>query len=226
MTNKIKYAILLLLMALPLFAQPKKETNLGTSLSLNFEKKINRKLDLELGEEVRLINNNAGFDRCISIAGLDYFLLQEMKIGAYYSFIYQYNNDFLYEARHRFYVNISYKKTFEPFVFSWRGRFQTTYRDENRGEYRVNPKYAVKNKFEVAYLIWGSPWKPFLSCDFSTDLNDPETKGRISKIRCEGGVNWRYDRTTYFDFFLRFDSRTPLKNANVLSIGANYRKKF
>lgn len=201
--------------------------DVGASFSLAGEKDLNRFLALAIDEEIRFTNNNIGFDRSITSFGLDYsFLDKKLKTGIYYAFIYLYNNDYLYEARHRYYLNLSYKETFEPYVLSWRGRLQCTYRDENRGEYKINPKYVMKNKFEAAYLIWGSPWKPYISCDLSTSLNDPVMGHELLRIRYEGGASWRIDRTTYMEFFVRLDEYLSGNDPHILSLGVAYKAKF
>ncbi|MDR2087198.1 MAG: DUF2490 domain-containing protein [Dysgonamonadaceae bacterium] len=218
---------LFLLLPVSLFAQTERETHAGASFSLTVEKDLSRFLTLSADEEVRIVDNNTGFDRSVTSAGMEYSLFdRKVKIGAYYAFIYRYNNDFLYETRHRCYLNLSYKETFEPFILSWRGRLQGTWRDESRGAYKINPKYVMKNKFEAAYMIWGSPWRPYLSCDLSTNLNEPVREYELLRVRYEGGVNWRLNRTTWMEFFLRYDEYLSGTDAHKLSVGATYKMKL
>jgi hypothetical protein len=218
---------LFILLSFASFAQSQREMDAGASFTFAVEKDLSRFLTLAMDEEIRIVDNNTGFDRNVTSLGLDCSLFdRKVKIGAYYAFIYLYNNDFLYEPRHRYYLNLSYKETFEPFIFSWRGRLQGTYRDENRGDYKINPKYVMKNKFEAAYMIWGSPWRPYLSCDLSTSLNNPLLEYELLRIRYESGVNWRLDRTTYMEFFLRWDEYLSDTDAHKLSIGVAYKMKF
>lgn len=214
----------MLLLSPPAFAQAPREIGVGASLAVEVEKKLSRFLSVAGEEEVRLADNSIGFDRSVTSLGVDYLLFDSrVKVGGYYAFLHLYSSNHRFEPRHRGYVNLSYKETFEPFTLSWRGRLQGTYRDENRGEYKVNPKYVVKNKVEVAYMIWGSPWKPYLSCDFSARLNDPVRGSELSRIRFQGGASWRLNRTTYLDFFLRFDRYVADKDPHVFSIGATYK---
>jgi hypothetical protein len=177
-------------------------------------------------EEVRLIDNTIGFDRSVTSLGIDYALFdRKLKFGAYYAFIYLYNNDFLFEPRHRAYFNLSYKETVNRFTFSWRGRLQGTYRDENRGEYKINPKYGMKNRFQIEYSVWGRPWKPFISCDLSTDLNNPAGND-LTRIRYQAGTAWRLNRTDYMDFFLRYDQYRDTREPDVISVGVTYKYKL
>lgn len=223
-----KYVVLIFFFFMPhlSFAQSEKETDLGISTALELQKDLNRFLTMGIEEEVRLKNNSNGFDRSVTTLGLDYALFdKKIKIGAYYAFLYLYNNDHLYEARHRYYFNLSYKHSLEQFTLSWRGRFQGTYRDENRGAYKINPKYIMKNKFEIEYAIWGRPWKPYISCDFSTDLNNPKGND-LTRIRYQGGTSWRLNRTDFLDFFMRFDQYIAGDDPNVLNIGFAYKIKL
>ncbi|MDR1676675.1 MAG: hypothetical protein LBR86_09440, partial [Tannerella sp.] len=94
------------------------------------------------------------------------------------------------------------------------------------GEYKINPKYVMKNRLEIACIIWGSPWKPYLSCDFSTSLNDPVRGNELTRLRFQGGASWRLNRTTYLDFFLRCDEHLTGDEPRVLSSGVACKMKF
>ncbi|MDR0844566.1 MAG: DUF2490 domain-containing protein [Tannerella sp.] len=204
-----------------------RETDLGASFSLEMEKDLNRYFSLGVEEEVRLKDTNKGFDRNITALGVEYsFLNKRMKAGAYYAFIYLYNSNFLYEPRHRYYLNLSYKQPLGDFTLFWRGRLQGTYRDESRGEYKINPKYIMKNKVELEYAFWGKPWKPYLSCDFYTSLNDPVMGYELSRMRYQGGVNWRLNRTDYLGFFLRYDHYLSADDSHTVSVGVTYKMKW
>ena len=223
--HKLTLLFLLLSVCFPLIAQ-ERETDAGLSLSFEGQKELIRNMSLSIEEEVRLVTNTIGFDRSVTSAGLDYALWNKrIKVGATYAFIYLYNNDYWFEPRHRYYFNLSYRETVGNFTFSWRGRVQGTYRQENRGRYKINPKYIMKNKFEIEYSIWGKPWKPFVSCDLSSELNDP-TGNDLSRIRTEAGTTYRLNRTDYLTFFLRWDEYLIDDDPRVIAAGIGYRMKF
>jgi hypothetical protein len=228
MLDKKKYCLLLLLFVpLLVFSQPKRETKGGASLSVELEKELKRNFSLSFEEEVRFLTNNIGFDRNVLSAGVDYSLFDKrVKVGAYYAFIYLYNSDYMFEPRQRAYFNLSYKEKISAWTLSWRGRLQGTFRDENRDDYRVNPRFVMKNKFEAEYQVFGKPWKPFLSCDIYTNLNDPITRYDLSHIRFQGGASWRLNRTTYLNLFLRWDEYFGGDDPRIVSIGATYKMKF
>ena len=223
--RRLTLIFLSLFVLFPLAAQ-ERETDAGLSLSFEGQKELIKNMSLSLEEEVRLVTNGIGFDRSVTSAGLDYgFWDKRIKIGATYAFICLYNSDFFVEPRHRYYFNLSYRETVGNFTLSWRGRVQGTYRQENRGEYKINPKYIMKNKFEVEYSVWGKPWKPFVSCDLSTELNDP-TGNDLARVRTEAGTTYRLNRTDYLTFFLRWDEYLADSDPRVLSLGVAYRMKF
>ena len=218
--------LLFLFIAFPALAQnSEQDTRLGTALMLDLEKKLIRNLTAAFEGEVRLVNNQVGFDRTSATIGLDYkFFNQKAKIGGAYAFIHLYNNDFLFESRHRYYLNLTYKESIKAFTVSWRGRLQGTYRNENRDRYKINPKYVMKNKVEASYSIFGSPWTPYLSCDFSTVLNDPMLNGYgLTRLRFTGGTSWRINRNNYLDLFLRYDRELDRRDPNTISLGIGYK---
>ena len=223
---KSKLIVFLLLVSVLTFAQGQRETDLGLALSVELQKNLMQNLDASLEQEVRLIDNNIGFDRTITSLGLDYSLFKRrVKVGAYYGFIYRYNNDFLFEPRHRYYFNLSYRQPWERWTFSWRGRFQGTYRDENRGEYKINPRYIMRNRLEIEYSVWGRPWKPYVSCEFFNELNNP-MGNELTRIRYQAGTSWRLSRTDYLDFFVRYNDRLSGRNPRLLVLGVGYRVKL
>jgi hypothetical protein len=146
-------------------------------------------------------------------------------MGGYYAFLYLYNDKHLFEARHRYYFNLSYKETFNRWTFSWRGRWQVTHRDENRGEYKINPKQVLRNKFQIEYSVWGKPWKPSVSCELYNDLNNP-AGNYLTRIRYQAGTTWRLNRTDYLDFFARYDQYMDMRELNIISLGITWKLKW
>jgi hypothetical protein len=218
---------LLLLLSCTVSAQPEKRTENGLNLSFALDRDLRRNLNVNFEEELRLTAQNNIFDRTVSALGLDYSLFdRRIKIGACYAFIHLYSDDHIYESRHRFYLNLSFRQNLEPFTLTWRIRLQETLRDDSRGQYRINPRRVMKNKLEAEYAIWGKPWKPFLSCDFSTNLNDPETQYDLIRLRFQCGLAWRLNRTESIDIFVRWDERLKNNDPRTVSLGVAYRLKL
>lgn len=223
--NKIRFLLVILLIPFFAFSQDK-EMEYGLSASFEAEKELMRNFSLSMEEELRLVTNRIGFDRSVTSVGLDYALWDKrIKIGAAYAFLYMYNDKNLWEPRHRAYLNLSFRENLGSFQLSWRGRLQGTYRDENRGMYKINPKLVLRNRFEMEYDIWGRPFKPYLSCELTSELNNPYGN-ELTRIRFQGGTSWRLNRTDYIYIYLRFDDYLAGDDANRLSLGFTFRTKF
>ena len=225
--NVSKYStfIILFFISFSVLGQ-ERETDLGAIFSVKLNKDLNRQLGISFEEEVRLLTNNTGFDRLTSSVGIEYTIIKRLKAGVFYNYMYVYNSDFLYESRHRYYANLSYKYGINrKLTLAWRTRFQGTCRDESRGEYRINPKYVLRNRLEAEYNILGTRWKPYLSAEATNSLNNP-LGNEIYKLRFQGGTNYRLDRTNYLEFFLRADEYLVWPDPRVISIGVGYKKNF
>ena len=213
-------------LSIQVFSQSRKETDAGAILSAEINKSFKKRFDLTFAEEVRFITNTIGFERSVTTLGIDYTLWKKkLKMGVYYDFIYHYNKNRLFEARNRYYYNLSYKQAFESFTLTWRGRIQGTYRDENRDSYKINPKYVLKNRLQLEYSIFGKPWKPSVSCEISNELNNP-MGNKVIRMRYEGGVTWRMNRTEYLDFFIRYGRQFDFRDSHVFYIGTGYKLKM
>ena len=219
------FTFILLLIPFYTFAQSERETDLGASFTVELEKELNKSFSVTFEEELRLITNNIGFERNMITLGLDYSFLDRFKVGIAYCNIHLYNSKHYYENRHRYYANLSYKQPLGDFILSWRGRFQGTYRDENRGSYKINPKYVLRNKIDLEYTIFGSPWRPSISADVSNTMNDP-TGNYCYRVRYQGGVRWRMNRTESMEFYVKFDHYIADDDPHVFAIGTTFKKKF
>ncbi|MDR1861026.1 MAG: DUF2490 domain-containing protein [Bacteroidales bacterium] len=227
MNRLFAYCFPILLFPVVALAQPQRDTKYGASLAAEVEKSLLRNLNLSVEEEIRLINNQTGFNRNVTSAGFNYSLMdKKLKLGASYSFIYLYNNDFRYEMRHRLHANVTFRETVGPFVLSWRTRIQESIRNPRRGSYRVNPRYVLKNRLEAEYVIWGKPWKPFLSCEMSINLNDPQTRYDPTRLRFCGGADWRLNRSTSLSLFIRWDEQLKGADPRVIAPGISYKVRM
>jgi Protein of unknown function (DUF2490). len=225
----IKRITILLFFSLPLyaFAQFERETDLGSVFAFEMEKDLYRNFSLSFEEEVRFSTSSTKFfERNMATLGIDYsFIDKRLKAGLAYCNIHLYNSKYYFENRHRYYASLSYKHPLGDFILSWRGRFQGTYRNENFGEYKINPKYALRNKIDLEYNIFGSPWRPSVSMDFANTMNDP-MGDYFYRIRYQGSVSWRINRTESLDFFLRLDHYIADEDPHILAIGVCFKKKL
>ncbi|MDR0872269.1 MAG: DUF2490 domain-containing protein [Prevotellaceae bacterium] len=190
-------------------------------------KDLGRFFDASLSQEVRFNQNVTNYCRFETTAEANYnFWRKQAKVGVLYSFINKENSDYLYENRHRFTLQAAYKHEFIKWKLSWRGRFQTTFRDETRGDYKINPKNYLRNRVQVDYIIRGSRFKPSLSCEFFYQLNNPD-HNIIDQIRATVGTDYVLTRRSSLEVFLRYDKEIQVKTpAGVLMLGVFYKYKF
>lgn len=209
-----------------LLSQANRETDFGFYTEFDFEQKLYRNLSLNISDELRLKTNIIAFDRNVATVGLDYsFFDKKLKFGLNYANIHLYNNDHYFENRNRFFANISYKYSINRVTISWRLRLQTTIRNEYRGDYKINPRYVMKNKFEIEYDIFGKAFKPFVSCDFSNNLNDYRSGYGIIRLRFQAGSSWRIDRNNYLLFFLNYDEYFKNYEPRIIAFCITYKLK-
>ncbi len=227
--NKMKCLVFVCLCVFLFSSQQLKAQTSDFAGNVGYEvsKKIARSWDITLWQELRFNENMTNYCRFETTLGGHYsFLHKKAKAGVSYSFLNRENNDHYYENRSRFAAQLSYKESFRKVKLSWRGKFQSTYRDENRGDYKVNPKNYLRNRFQLDYKIVNSRFEPRLSFEFFYLLNGPEGN-RIDELRTTLGFDYVLTRRASLEVFLRMDNEIQMKDpANVLMLGVFYKYSF
>ena len=198
----------------------------GIRFGAEISKKLTKKMELQFEEEIRLNKNGSAFDRSMTTLGGSYNLNKTFKTGLFYTFIYANNqDDGYYESRHRFggWVQASHK--INRFKFTLREKFQNTYRDEDLGNFKYNPKMYLRSKLELSYDIKKLPLKPYFSAEMHYQLNNPSGND-IDKWRYTAGAEYSINKKFSLDIFFRYDKEQNVKspvNTSVLGIMAKYR---
>jgi hypothetical protein len=177
----------------------------GAIGSIGLSKNLGKKWSAGVEQEFRFDQHHTGMERSLTALQLDYKLVPKvLKAGIEYNFVLQNNDNEYYENKHRLSFALSGETSWKRFEFSLRTRMQATWRDETRGDYRINPKTIWRNKLECAYDIFGKPVKPSVSFELFTPLND--VQGFYANgYRIRAGVDYRYSRSQSVDFSLRYD---------------------
>lgn len=178
---------------------------MGAIGSIGLSKSLGKNWSAGLEHELRFDQLHAGLERSLTAIQLDYKLLPKvLKAGVEYNFLLQNNDNEYFENKHRLSLALSGETSWKRFEFSLRTRMQSTWRDETRGDYRINPKIIWRNKLECAYDIFGKPVKPSVSVELFTPLN--ENQGFYANgYRVRAGVTYRYSRAQSVDISLRYD---------------------
>lgn len=218
--------ILLALLVLFMNNLSAQESDFGIRFGAELSKKLTKKIELQFEEEIRLNRNVSAFDRSMTTLGGSYALNKTFKAGLYYTYIYANNQkDGYYESRHRFGGWIQAAHKVSRFKFSLREKFQNTYRDEDLGVYKYNPKMYLRSRLEVSYDIKNIPLIPYLSAEMHYQLNNP-SGNEIDKWRYTAGAEYDLNKRFAIDLFFRLDDEVNVKNpvrTSVIGTMVKYR---
>lgn len=197
-------------------------------------KSLSRKVEVEWSEEFRIRDTFGAFDRMYSEIGLEYTVLDWLKVqGRYTHMLINQNGkaktDYksYWENRHRGTLGITfYYKTYYNWRFSLRELAQVTFLDKSvhgnklydEGE-KSNPKWILKSRLKAEYAFRHIPLTPYAYVEVANTLNAPKYAGKeyIEKVRTAIGCEYRFDKRNSIDVYYRFDYEF---NKDI-NIGAN-----
>jgi hypothetical protein len=159
--------------------------------------------------------------------GGSYAFNKMFKAGLFYTYVYANNqNDGYYESRHRFGGWIQAAQKVNRFKISLREKFQNTYREEELGNFKYNPKMYLRSKLEVSYNIKKFPFNPYASAEMHFQLNNPEGN-ETDKWRYTAGVEYNLNKKLAIDLFFRYDKELNVKNpVNTSVLGTMIKYRF
>lgn len=194
-------------------------------LGAEYEMKIMKGWHWGTEAEVRFDQNFTHYDRLKLSVGTDYtFWKKRVKVGVAYDFL-NYQQEDYFENRHRVGLRLSYTQKFQQCKISYRALFQSTFRDERRGDYKFNPKTYMRNRLAFTYNFPSQPLKLYASEEFWWRLYHPENK-IIDATRTIVGVEYDINKHQSLDFYLSMDDEVQVSNPkHTLSLGVVYSYK-
>lgn len=165
------------LMGSPVYAQTEVglDPELGGRLSFTLDKKLVRRLHLELEEEIRMVDNFSSFGRFHTSLGVTYKLNDYLKLGLGYAMINPYDSDnsTFKSSRHRLMFDATGMVRFGDWRLSLKERFQATYRSGDMNEYQ-NPRTALtlKSRLKLSYKGFRRI-EPYAYLELRNTLNAP-----------------------------------------------------
>lgn len=163
MKSLMKYVLLLLSCAA---FNVSAEDDFGGNISVELSKKLSKRVDVSLEEEVRLIQNMSYFDRSATTLGADFKLIKKHLKGgiAYSALVYNETNYCLLD--HRAIASLTGIMNAGNFEFSLRARYQATFQDDSYGNsHKVDPKQIVRGKAGVEYEFAKIKLYPYVSAE-------------------------------------------------------------
>lgn len=201
-------------------------SDVGGIVSVGITKDFGRKWDSKLEQELRF-NQSLGYDRALTAFELYYKIIPKyLKLGMEYNLINQNIKSEYYEFRHRAAFQLSGATKLNRLELQLRTRAQSTWRDEAKNDYKINPKLVWRNKFECAYDIFGSPIKPSASAELFFPINSSHGF-YLNSYRLRTAVNYKYSRTQSIEMYLRYDKEVQTTSPeSVLYIGVSWLYRF
>ena len=223
-----KYVFVLAFLAnIPLlFAQ---SSDWGLWTSIDVEKKLGKKLELDIAGQYRWKDNISLTDQIRGSADISMKLGKYVKLGAGYEFISKYKlkkDIFVYRNRFRLQATGSYK--FSGFTADWRTRMQLTLMetDEPRGDIFFDDsfKWVWRNRFGLKYDIKNTPLKPYINLELFhnifSNLEQVYYQNRLS-IGTEYKINKSHSLEVGYKLETEIDGSKKYK-LNVIKLGYTF----
>lgn len=220
--NKIKIvlAFLPLLFTICAFSQSN-DMQLWTNISL--EKKLTKTFSLNFTEEVRFNENISEVGQFFSDLGGTYKISKAWRVSANYRFTNKRQVDNSYSKRHRYYLDLSFKKKFDLIVFSFRTRFQSQYADIYSSNDGTFPSYYSRNKLSLK-LDLNKKYLPYLNAEMFYQLNNPDGN-KVDNMRYSVGLEYEFNKRMGVDLFYMIQQEYNVKNPErdfVVGVGYKY----
>ncbi len=181
----MKKTILILFILMPLLVNAQEGTGLWTGIGV--QKKLSKKLSLNLNGQVRLDDNISYAKTYLGEIGLSYTILKGLDISAYYRLINRRKNEpSAFKIRQRYYADLSYEYKLGAIKLDYRLRYQHQFKD-NDGETEFDASY-LRNKLEVS-LSNKTKFSPFVSADLFTEMG-----GKTDQIRPKAGISYKINK--------------------------------
>ncbi len=202
----------------------------ASDLTVGAEKSITKRFDVAAEGDIRFCNNDQNLDR-LGIGGdASYEVLKKwLKVSAGYEFIADHwkedaENSFSY--RHRANVSLSVKHKVSSWIFSLKGRYQVTWKDERfHAAYKWNPKEYFRLKGEIGYKI-NSHYQPYVAVEPFWQLNNPDNNV-MDDLRYCVGMDYKLDRHNSFDLYFRIDDEMNVEAPeDVYMLCGSYKYSF
>ncbi|MBC7695344.1 MAG: DUF2490 domain-containing protein [Burkholderiales bacterium] len=154
---------------------------------LSLQKKLNKKFDLHLKLQGRMINNSSELGRASSNFRISYKVYKNIKLLIGYNFTEKKNNKEIYKPRHTYYGGIELKKDFRRFEFSYRNLFMCRYKSPFTSYDGYIAYYYDRHKVTIKYEV-SKRLSCYIAEEVNMPLNNPQLKG-LSRSRTYAGVD-------------------------------------
>ncbi len=192
-----KIILLVILFTYPIqsiLAQANYSDDLALWIGLNLEKKINKKISLELSQQNRINENISTYGRGSVDLALTYKLIKGIRLMGSYTYLKRPNSDNSFTNEHRLSTALLLKKNIGHWDFSYRSMVQMRFKDIYSSKNGKTPKYYWRNKVGIKYKL-NKYLSPYLTEEFYYPFNQTKING-FSKSRSVLGFDYTLNRKT------------------------------
>ena len=214
-----------MLLTLPIqaiWAQATYSDDLALWMSLNLDKKINKKISLQLSQQNRINENISTYGRGSIDLGITYKLIKGLRIMGSYTYLKRPNPDNSFTNEHRFSSGLIYKKNVGQWDFSCRSMVQMRFKDIYSSKNGKIPKNYWRNKFGIKYKL-NKYFTPYLAEEIYYPFNQSKTSG-LNKSRSFVGFDYTLNRKTQIGsyFLLQHQLNAPKTTQRDFVIGVEF----
>jgi len=187
--------------------------------NITIKKKITKRLDACLTEELRFNENITELGTFYTDIGGEYEILKGFKAGAFYRHIFKRRLDDSYSKANRFSIDLSYGNNIKRVVLGYRIRFQQAYKDYNTSPDGHVPINFIRQKIHLG-INTKTKFDPYLDGEIWYFLNQPWNG--FDNLRISAGIVTRITKHHFIDtgfiYQQQFNVADPVTDY-ILSIG-------
>jgi hypothetical protein len=221
------FAVIQLLLNFPVLAQEEQDAVMWTTV--NLEKRLNRKLSLQLTEEFRLRDNLRRLNLFYTDISLNWKTTDWLRTSLSYRWINKYQPEGFFSYRHRLSLDVILRKKADYFIFSYRHRIQAEVRDIGKSADGHVPEWYSRSRFEIKYN-GGSRYQPYASAEFRYQISDPrmkESDGYWHRSRYALGLQYEIDKNRNFGLYYLIQQEFNVSDPQQLYvIGLEFNQLF
>ncbi|HNQ12557.1 MAG TPA: DUF2490 domain-containing protein [Bacteroidia bacterium] len=195
----------------------------GLWASVQVEKKITRKVSVQLSQEFRWYENISELGTLNSDLGVSYRLHKAVAVSLNYRFSQKKQVDDFYCTRHRYYADLQLRQSINKFTFILRTRYQMQFSQVYSSEDGSVPSYMFRNKFTARYKI-NKKIEPFIAAEWYLQSKNAEGND-LDKVRFSGGAEYKINRAHSIEFYYLYqkemDENNPVSDY-VTGIGYSF----
>lgn len=222
---KLKKLVLLIPVLLLCRMGSAQTEDLGSWMTLSFNKGIVGGLQFNFDQELRLRNNLSDVNLIYSNIGLSYKFTKWFRVATVYRFIDKHKDDGTWGIRHRTYADFIFK--FKPGKFSlgYRARLQSEWRGAGySGEFGKVPEVYVRNLFKIGYKL-NDHFSPYVGSEMRWQVQNPRIPYHegFDRTRFMAGTDYNInDNQTLGLYFLLQKEWNVINPQTLYIIGVEY----